>query len=61
MAKKSLYTIEIIPADKHTQWCWRIRHRNGNIVAIGGETYKHKATMLRSLRNVLRWTAQAEI
>jgi uncharacterized protein YegP (UPF0339 family) len=33
------------------QFGWRLLARNGKIIAIGGETYKRKATMMRVLQS----------
>jgi uncharacterized protein YegP (UPF0339 family) len=35
------------------QFYWRIRIRNGKILADSGESYKRKSTMMRVLNNLL--------
>lgn len=43
--------------DKKREWRWRLRHRNGNIMAESGEGYKRSSSCLRafdSVHNVLR-------
>lgn len=49
---KATYTVETY-RDRKREYRWRIRHRNGRIVATGGEGYKRKATMLRVLARML--------
>ena len=44
-------TIEVY-RDKHQEWRWRA-WRKGRIVAEGGEGYKRRATMMRSLQNFI--------
>lgn len=45
------HTLEIYK-DRKKEWRWRLRARNGKIVADSGEGYKRKATMLRSFKRV---------
>jgi uncharacterized protein YegP (UPF0339 family) len=44
-------TIEIY-RNKKREWCWRAK-RKGRIVADGGESYKRRASMLKSLHALL--------
>ena len=44
-------TIEIY-RNKKREWCWRAK-RKGRIVADGGESYKRRASMLKSLDALL--------
>jgi amphi-Trp domain-containing protein len=43
------------------EWRWRLRHRNGNIIATGGEGYTRKHNALKGLRSVMANSADAEI
>lgn len=38
--------------DRAGQWRWRLVHRNGNIIADGGEGYASKRNAIRGLRSV---------
>ncbi|WP_336344159.1 HVO_2922 family protein [Halalkalicoccus ordinarius] len=38
--------------DRAGQWRWRLVHRNGNIIADGGEGYASKRNAIRGLRGV---------
>jgi uncharacterized protein YegP (UPF0339 family) len=38
--------------DKADEWRWRLKHRNGNILATSSEGYKAKADAMRSIENV---------
>lgn len=38
--------------DKADEWRWRLVHRNGNIIADGGEGYASKRNAIRGLRSV---------
>ncbi len=35
--------------DKRGEWRWRVKTRNGKLVAEGGEGYKNKKSMVRNL------------
>lgn len=35
--------------DYRDQWRWRLRHKNGNILADSGEAYNTKANAVRSI------------
>lgn len=37
--------------DKKGEFRWRQIHRNGNIIAESGESYKRMASLLKSLKN----------
>lgn len=39
--------------DKAGEWRWRLRAKNGRIVADSGEGYKRKTTMLKTLTNII--------
>ena len=36
------------------QWRWRLRARNGKIVATSGEAYRRRADTLKAVRSVSR-------
>jgi uncharacterized protein YegP (UPF0339 family) len=38
--------------DKAGEWRWRLKHRNGNILATASEGYKAKADALKCIENV---------
>jgi uncharacterized protein YegP (UPF0339 family) len=40
--------------DKAGQWRWRLRHRNGNVVADGGEGYTRKHNAQKGMQSVRR-------
>jgi amphi-Trp domain-containing protein len=48
-------------ADKASEWRWRLRHDNGNIIADSGEGYSKKANARNGIQSVKRNAAGAEI
>jgi uncharacterized protein len=38
--------------DKKGEWRWRLRHQNGNILAMSSEGYKAKESCLKCIENV---------
>jgi len=40
--------------DRGDEWRWRLRHRNGNVIASSGEGYTRKANAQKGLRSVMR-------
>ncbi|MCL7417313.1 MAG: DUF1508 domain-containing protein [Halalkalicoccus sp.] len=38
--------------DRASEWRWRLVHRNGNIIADGGEGYSSKQSAIKGLRSV---------
>ncbi len=40
--------------DRADEWRWRLRHRNGNIIADGGEGYSSKAAAKNGIESVRR-------
>jgi amphi-Trp domain-containing protein len=40
--------------DRSEEWRWRLRHRNGNVIATSGEGYTRKHNALKGLRSVAR-------
>lgn len=47
--------------DQGEEWRWRLRHRNGNIIATSGEGYTRKHNALNGLRSVMENSAEAEV
>lgn len=52
---RSLYTVEIFEwrHARTVEYKWRIRHRNGSIIAIASEHYKNKKDMVKVMRRCL--------
>lgn len=38
--------------DKRGEWRWRLRHQNGNILAMSSESYKAKDSCMKCIENV---------
>ena len=55
MARFELYQ------DKASEWRWRLRHRNGNVIATGGEGYTRKHHALKGLRSVVATSPASEV
>ncbi|WP_336001587.1 HVO_2922 family protein [Halorientalis halophila] len=47
--------------DKADEWRWRLRHRNGNIVADSGEGYARKRGAINGLESVQRNAPGADV
>jgi uncharacterized protein YegP (UPF0339 family) len=47
--------------DEADEWRWRLRHRNGNIMADSGEGYVRKADAKSAIETLREHTADAEI
>jgi amphi-Trp domain-containing protein len=47
--------------DKADEWRWRLRHRNGNIVADSGEGYARRKDAMNGLESVQRNALGAEV
>ncbi|WP_435102369.1 HVO_2922 family protein [Halarchaeum sp. P4] len=47
--------------DRGDEWRWRLRHRNGNIIATSGEGYTRKHNAQKGLRSVMQNAPEAEI
>ncbi|WP_435101504.1 HVO_2922 family protein [Halarchaeum sp. P4] len=47
--------------DEVGDWRWRLVHRNGNIIADGGEGYARKAGALNGIESVKRNAADAPV
>lgn len=50
-------TYQISEAKKRSGWYWKITHRNGNSVAIGGQGYSRRTDARRSLNNLIQGIA----
>jgi amphi-Trp domain-containing protein len=46
--------------DRGEQWRWRLRHRNGDIIAVSGEGYTRKHNAQKGLRSVKENSPAAE-
>jgi amphi-Trp domain-containing protein len=59
-ASQMLARFEIF-RDQGDEWRWRLRHRNGNIIATSGEGYTRKHNAQKGLRSVMQNAPEAEI
>lgn len=59
-ASQSLARFEVF-CDQGEEWRWRLRHRNGNVIATSGEGYTRKHNALKGLRSVMRNSPEAEV
>lgn len=57
---ESLARFEVF-RDQADEWRWRMVHRNGNVIATGGEGYTRKHNAVKGLKSVLRNSAGAEV
>lgn len=57
---ESLARFEVFQ-DRGGEWRWRLRHRNGNIIAISGEGYTRKHNAQKGIRSVVENSPEAEI
>lgn len=57
---QSLARFEVYQA-RDEEWRWRLRHRNGNIIATSGEGYTRKHNALKGLRSVMANSTDATI
>ena len=48
-------------ADRASEWRWRLRHDNGNIIADSGEGYGKKANARNGIQSVQRNAAGADV
>lgn len=55
----SNYTLTVYQ-DNGKEWRWRIVHRNGNVIADGGEGYATHSSAVRAARRLrlIAWTAK---
>jgi amphi-Trp domain-containing protein len=47
--------------DRAEEWRWRLRHRNGNVIATSGEGYTRKHNAQKGLRSVVQNAPGAEV
>jgi amphi-Trp domain-containing protein len=47
--------------DRGDEWRWRLRHRNGNVIAASGEGYTRKHNAWKGPRSVVRNAPAAEV
>ena len=59
-APQSLARFEVYRA-RDEEWRWRLRHRNGNIIATSGEGYTRKHNAVKGLRSVMKNSTGAAI
>lgn len=59
-ASQSLARFELF-RDRAAEWRWRLRHRNGNVIATSGEGYTRKRDAMNGLRSVLENAPEAEV
>lgn len=45
--------------DRAGEWRWRLRHRNGNVIAVSGEGYTRKHNARKGLRSVMENSSAA--
>lgn len=57
---QSVARFEVYP-DRAEEWRWRLRHRNGNIIATSGEGYTQKHNAQKCLRSVMANSTAAEV
>jgi amphi-Trp domain-containing protein len=55
---ESLSRFELF-VDRAGEWRWRLRHRNGNVIATSGEGYTRKHNAKKGARSVMRNAAGA--
>jgi len=59
-ATQSLARFEVF-RDRADEWRWRLRHRNGNIIATSGEGYTQKHNAWNGLQSVMENAPEAEV
>lgn len=47
--------------DRAEEWRWRLRHRNGEVIADGGEGYTSKQNAVKGIRSVVENSPEAEV
>ena len=57
---QSLARFEVF-RDRNDEWRWRLRHRNGNVIANSGEGYTRKHNAWKGLRSVMQNAPEAEV
>ena len=58
-ASQALARFEVF-RDRGEEWRWRLRHRNGNVIATSGEGYTRKHNAWKGLRSVMKNAPEAE-
>ena len=59
-ASQALARFEVF-RDHGEEWRWRLRHRNGNIIATSGEGYTRKHNAWNGLQSVMKNAPEAEV
>ena len=59
-ASQALARFEVF-RDRAEEWRWRLRHRNGNIIATSGEGYTRKHNAWKGLQSVMKNALEAEL
>ena len=59
-ASQTLARFEVF-RDRDEEWRWRLRHRNGNIIATSGEGYTRKHNAWKGLQSVMKNAPEAEV
>ena len=59
-ASQALARFEVF-RDQGEEWRWRLRHRNGNIIATSGEGYTRKQNAWNGLKSVVKNAPGAEV
>ncbi|MGZ0746243.1 amphi-Trp domain-containing protein [Haloparvum sp. AD34] len=59
-ATQSLARFEVF-RDRSNEWRWRLRHRNGNVIATSGEGYTRKHNAWKGLRSVMGNASAADV
>lgn len=59
-ASQSMARFEVF-RDRGDEWRWRLRHRNGNIIATSGEGYTRKHNAWNGLQSVIQNAPEAEL
>lgn len=57
---QSLARFEVF-RDRGNEWRWRLRHRNGNIIATSGQGYTRKHNAWKGLQSVIQNAPEAEL
>ena len=52
---------EVFKSDKNSEWYWRLRAGNNQVIAVGGEGYKDKDDCLHGIDLVKRDAADAPV
>ncbi|AYQ57047.1 hypothetical protein MS2017_1359 [Bathymodiolus thermophilus thioautotrophic gill symbiont] len=55
------YRFEYFQSEKNSEWCWRLKAGNHEFMAIGGEGFSSKQSILKSIENVRVEMGRAKI